>query len=260
MKRIISSAFLLLFVLGAKAQQGVSIGLFSGINTAWIFNSQQTWGDETYSDYDYGKIKTQFGAELGYNFTSHIGLHTGFYNSQQGQNYYDDGMKLRREINSKYTQIPVLLKLIPGQGKTRFNLMVGPQFGILKSAHETVKDYDGNVITTTNAALIAEQTARGFTPSTLILAEKREMIERTERFNKNDLSLILGFGADIYLTEGLYLGIGLRANVGVKDINDANFKLYDKGTTNYEASMNLFGGATFSLKYIIPTTKSKTEE
>lgn len=84
-----------------------------------------------------------------------------------------------------YLSIPVMLKFYPVAG---LNLQVGPQFGFLLDGE---RDYDS------------------------FLGSGSQDI--TDHYKKSDVSISLGGGYDF----GFGLGLDVRYNIGVKDINNA---------------------------------------
>ena len=131
------------------------------------------------------------GGFVGYNFTNHIGIQGEVIYTSLTQHYYE--LDVKRKINLRYVNIPLLLSLNTGKSKViNFNLVAGPQLGLgVGSSVETSGNNNGTV--TTEAMLSVK---------------------------KNDIGLAYGAGFDIGLPAKLRLGLGFRGVYGLIDISN----------------------------------------
>jgi hypothetical protein len=221
------------------AQKGkeVVLGVGGAFTTVWIIN-QSFYGEP---EVDYAP-KTGYAASLnlGYNFTENISALAELQYSLQGQKYDGDQKiggteyKALRDIDLRYLNIPLFFKYAFGSGGTKFRFMAGPQVGILLEANQ---DYtrDGEKV----GPPVTNLDGDTFSPYAGDI---------TERFQKNDFSLVLDIGADIHLSDLFYINAGIRGNYGLTEINAAPYRIKNMDG-EYSASNNLWGGIYFGINY-----------
>lgn len=234
MKRITVTFFVIaLATFNSSAQKGFHAGIGGNYNTVWIIN-QNSYSEP---EYDYKlDMGGAFRLDVGYNFSNHIGIQTGFTSFKGGQKYEDShGTGILREVKMSYSGIPIQFKLIGGESKVKFYFLVGPQISFLSKAELT------------GAYSVSD-------PSTLTNGKVR--------FEKNNSGLCFGLGADISLTDFLYLNAGMSFLYGFSDINAATGSGADSylGTTwrfpspntgTYEKSNLANGGFSVGVHYLI---------
>ena len=236
---LIISAFILLCFFNSMAQKGKELifGAGTAITSTWIMN-QNFYGEP---EVDYApKVGYAVSLNLGYNFTENMSAITELQYSLQGQKYEGkqniDGTKfeVKRDINLRYFNIPVLFKYAFGTDDVKFRFLAGPQIGILL---ESTQDYtrDGQKLGDELTDLDGEP----FAPYASNI---------TDRFEHIDFSLVVDVGADIHLSDKFYISAGLRGNYGFKDINAPAYRLQDMDR-EYTPSRNAWGGIYVSINY-----------
>jgi hypothetical protein len=228
-----------LYTLEVKSQKGFYVGAgFSGLST-WMTN-QNNYG---LSEMDY---KMTFGfagnANIGYNFSKHIGLKLEIGYAKLGQDYKDNinDTAYARKVQLYYLEIPLLFKYMTSGEVARFYFLAGPQIGFLMNAKQTylkagdpddktVKDLKNNV------HKISEESI-------------------TDRFTSTDISARIDVGVDITLIPNLVLNAGLTFNYGLTDINASDWRIPDS-SGNYNASHNIFGGMNVGICYVFASKK-----
>jgi hypothetical protein len=235
MKKITFTLLVLSFLnLNSYSQQGLGFGLGGSINTTWILN-QNAYGDAELA------AETKWGTDghitIGYNFLPVLGVWTGIGMMKLGQDYKgtQNNLDATRTIDLLYTSLPLLVRLNVGGEKTRFHFMVGPNFTFLRKA---TQDYRraGNVVT--DAIVING-----------IAVEKGKNVI-TDRFEKNNTMLLIDLGVDYFVTNELYISLGLRANYGFKDINATDWRI-PNSAGEYSASKNAAAGITLGVNYLL---------
>ncbi len=242
MKKITVTLLILTsFSLVSSAQKGFHAGIGGNYNTVWIIN-QNSYGQP---EYDYKlDIGGAFRLDIGYNFSNHIGIQTGFTSFKEGQKYEDShGTGILREVKMSYSGIPIQLKLIGGESKVKFYFLVGPQFSFLSKA-ELTGNYNAVDQTTLTAAKV--------------------------RFEKSNTGLSFGLGADISFTDYLYLNAGMSFLYGFSDINAASgtgvdtyvdsvigntWRFPSPNTGTYAKSNLANGGFSIGVHYLLSKSK-----
>ncbi|NTW33372.1 MAG: PorT family protein [Bacteroidetes bacterium] len=195
-------------------------------NNTWILN-QNTYGQFKGNRLSY---RMDFGSSVGimagYDVRREYGFEAGIiFRSFQGQTYFDKLSigEFAREIDLEYVHIPVMYKfkkyLKGGKTPLILNIVTGIQYGRLLSALETVNLIDKDI---------------------------------TERFNKNEIGLILNLENDLYLIDFFYLTVGLNSSIG-NNINAQDWPVKD-GVS--ETSHNLLIGLNFGMSYYFGAKKS----
>lgn len=144
-----------------------------------------------------GKITLGYGIGgfLGFNFTQHVGVQAEIIYSSLTQDYNDQDVK--RKINLRYVNIPLLLSLNTGKNKpVNLNVVVGPQLGI-----------------GLGSSIVSSDSNNGTTTSTALLSVK-----------KNDLGFAYGAGLDFGLNKSYTtrLGLGFRGVYGLVDVSSSS--------------------------------------
>lgn len=230
MKKLITLLSLFFVLSGfVKAQdvEGFHAGLNIGGNNTWILH--QYVYDSTSLEHDF---KATFGFSgglaLGYNFSHGMGIQTEVYYSSQGQNYeerdYGFGFVVGKSIKLNYIQIPVYFKFTGGEAPAKFFVMVGPQFGLLSSSEIKITTSFGDTSVTDK-----------------------------KHFQSSDISISLGTGVDISVSDNAYISAGMRFSYGLMDINGPDDrKSFTHGTTSYpyKASTNALAGLFVGFHYL----------
>ena len=236
------------------------MGLHGLLNTSFILN-QNSYGFE---EYDY---KSTFGAGgglvVGYNFTDHIGLQTELNFLKLGQNYQRSRQPVdtrRYELN--YIAIPLMLKYTSGEGMVRFYGQIGPQVMFLNNAAIKYFDPDGTAMTVYPTAPVYG--------GTIDTAFTITGPAATARFEKLNVGLNFGLGANIHIIPSLYVNAGLSFYYGFSDINNADvvgtasatlpnagspysdgtWRWPDQSLQKYEPSRNAYGGIDIGVHYM----------
>ena len=222
MKKILLSFFILTaLTLNSFSQKGFHSGIGGSYNTVWIINQNSY----SMAEYDYVlDMGGAFRVDVGYNFTDHIGVQTGFTTFKGGQKYEDShGTGILREVKMSYSGIPVLFKLIGGESKVKFYFLIGPQFSFLSKAELTGNYPVSDQSTLTNAKV---------------------------RFEKNNSGLNFGLGADISITDFLYVNAGMSFLYGFSDINAE----FGSGKDAYDPIIKGSGGNGTTWRFPSPNT------
>jgi opacity protein-like surface antigen len=251
MKKALLTIAVVVAALSVQAQN-VRIGLTGGVNSTWLMN-------KNVFDYDDAlDVAATFGGRFGvsaiYSFTEKVGVGIEFnflsrnsqkYTGEEGHDYYLDG-DLTTRMN--YFDIPVLLRLT-STGGTYFE--IGPQFGFLTKADATYEGSANSVI------------------------EDFDDFDVKNAFESTNIGLVLGFGADIDVTENIFITTGIRLGYGFTDVtkeyaDEAEFlsdnpeafpdnyvpyttslaaQVDDEGDQNYEKTSRVFGGLNIGVSY-----------
>ena len=106
MKHFFVFLFVVFLIPASKAQQGLSIGgNFMALNSNIV--NQNTWGNGR--EYDYSvTFNTSFGIDVGYGISDHIGMYTGYWFTDLGQNYEDNysGSAWERTVRTQVQHDP----------------------------------------------------------------------------------------------------------------------------------------------------------
>ncbi len=215
------------------AQKGFHAGIGGNYNTVWIIN-QNSYSQP---EYDYKlDMGGAFRLDIGYNFSKHIGVQTGFTTFKGGQKYEDShGTGILREVKMSYSGVPIQFKLIGGESKVKFYFLAGPQISFLSKA-ELSGNYNAIDKTTLTAGKV--------------------------RFEKSNTGLSFGLGADISFTDFLYINAGMSFLYGFSDINAASgsgtdtyggttWRFPSPNTGTYEKSNLANGGFSIGIHYLL---------
>ncbi len=254
MKKYILAAFVLVLV-NVNAQKGFHIGA-SGTFAATFIYTQNNYG--TLAPFELGVVRAsemnykftlggRGGVVLGYNFKHNWGLQAEVQYLSTGQKYEDNftgpadlpsgkvggggaRVNVKRDIRLTYVRIPLMAKYISNGGHVaKFYCALGPEFGVRILAKEEVR-----------IANRIYQDTLGFSPD--------------QKFQRFDLGVALQLGTEIFVTDNLYLDIGLSGVIGAWDINGKalkNIDWYSKNDLNYQKSFVTNVGIVAGIHYII---------
>jgi len=220
-----------------QAQKGLAIGAnFMPLNTNII--NQDTWGNGR--EYDYlPTYSSSFGIDVGYNFSENIGIYSGYWFTDLGQDYEDsyDGSDWERRLTLKYSMIPVMLKFNGTGSRVNFLGGVGVLIANLTEANqEWLKD--GNTFTQIINNPITNE------PFTLGQSDV------TDRYSSSDIFINLELGARFLFGEKLFLDAALNFGYGFSDINAEDWRI-ENNEGIYDPSHNAFAGLRIGLAYLL---------
>jgi hypothetical protein len=237
MKSLLTILLLTLLIPFSHAQKGLSIGAnFMPLNTNIV--NQDTWGNG--HEYDYvPTYSSSFGLDVGYSFNENIGIYTGYWFTDLGQDYEDsyNGSDWERKLTLKYSMIPVMLKFNGTKSKVNF---LGGAGILIANLNEAEQEWlrDGNTFTgVINNPITGE---------TFNLGES----DVTDRFASSDIFINLEVGARFLFGEKLFLDAGLNFGYGLSDINDEDWQI-ENNDGNYDPSHNAFVGLRIGLAYML---------
>jgi hypothetical protein len=243
MKKALLTLGIAISTLSIQAQD-IRVGLTGGLNSTWLLNKN------VFDQGDNLDVASTFGGRIGiegiYSFSEKAGVSLGInFLSNNSQKYTGDVLNFNYDVKTKlsYIDIPVLFRLT-SSGGTYFE--IGPQIGLLTSA---------------------TQDSSSSAPGAISYSGK----DVKYGYNSTNFALVFGFGADIDVSENIYITTGLRLGYGFSDVTkefstDAEFdnalpvggvqsfstnaaNTDDKGNFNYEATNRAFGGLHLGVSY-----------
>jgi hypothetical protein len=237
MKRLLTLASLAFLAMNGYAQQGFTIGAnVMPLNTNII--NQNTWGNGR--EYDYKPTYNfSWGLDVGYNISDHMGVSSGFWFTNLGQQYLDsyDDSEWDRSLTLKYNMIPLMLRFNGTESKVNFLAGAGIVLASLVEAEqEWLRDGQqyseiiGNPITTEDFDLGATDV--------------------TERFSDSDIFVSAELGARFLFGEKLFLDATLNFGYGLTDINHEDWRI-PNGSGVYDPSHNAYAGFKVGLAYVL---------
>lgn len=243
MKKLLLSVAIVATALSVNAQK-FKVGLGGAFNSTWLMNKNVfDAGDDLDIAMTFGG---SFGLKTQYYFNDKLGLELGIMRTGHNQKY--EGTYLTYSYSTKlklrYLDVPLLLR-VGGDKGAYFEF--GPQFSFMTSAKE---DYSDNLKS--------------------ILVHKDMDVKNS--LNATNIGVLIGFGADVDLSESITLTAGLRIGYGFTDVTKkesdlsagdneawatvwANYKKGTSGTLSYKSTNRLFGGIHLGILYTIPTGK-----
>lgn len=193
MKKIILILFAGLLSFPSIAQEGAFVGLRIIPQSAWILNTDDFDSDE----FDFGiPFSVAFGVSGGYMFSKVIGAEVQVLYSPQGQKYLGDNKDPFGTINNNYLKIPVLFRFRSGGESASFLFNAGPEFGFLM-----------------NSTITDDETGMEIDPG-------------FDVYESLDISINIGIGTSILLTENLYLDLMLKLGYGLTEIETTEGKAF----------------------------------
>ncbi|MGR6086615.1 MAG: porin family protein [Arcticibacter sp.] len=248
MKKALLTLGIALAAMTTQAQD-FRLGITGGLNSTWLLN------DNVFSANDGLDVASTFGGRFGlegiYSFNEKVGMSIGLnFISGHNQKYAGDQTFLDGDLKTKlrYIDIPLMFRLTSGSG-SYFEL--GPQIGILSSAKEDFKSNDGQ--------------------------ESWSDVDVKSSLNTTNVAFVFGFGADIDVSENIFITTGLRLGYGFTDVtkdypttqdflndnpdyvnNDAIYltsvaaqqEITDNGATHdYKATSRAFAGLHLGVSY-----------
>lgn len=239
MKRFFTLLLVLsLLVPAAYAQKGLQVGA-NGMGLTPFITSTNMWGSG--SDYDIAlTFSRSFGFDAGYNFTDNLGVYSGFWFMNLGQNYSDEinGSDYTRDIKLKYNMIPIMVKFTGTDSRVNF---IGG-FGILYATLSEAEQY----LTKDGKDWSTSATGEDMSGNEFSYTSKNV----TSRFEKNDIILNFELGARIVIIDNLYADATLNFGYGLKDINAEAFRIPNTDNA-YTASHNAYGGFKIGVAYVL---------
>jgi hypothetical protein len=274
-RKVITVSALSLLAGQMYAQKGFDLGLRGTVLTSSLLNEKdQAAGPEL--DYK-NKVNVGGGIAAGYNFDNHMGVELDILYSKQGQGYVGDPAQITPMTNgvlilsqefqklasanniaftTNYTanialytlKIPILFRYTGDAKKPwYFSSFIGPQINLLNSVAMQVNGAN------------ASFTCAGFAA--------------IDQYKKTTIDAVVGVGVGINLSDNFVLGVHLRLDYGLNDVENksevpsgSTNKLYDPTRA---ATHNATGGGLISLNYkfikkkatgtkATTTTKTKT--
>ncbi len=244
MKKLLLSVAIVATALTVNAQK-FKVGLGGAFNSTWLMNKNVFDADD---DLD---IAMTFGGSFGlktqYYFNDKLGLELGIMRTGHNQKYDLNDGDGDVKLKLRYLDVPLLLR-VGGDKGAYFEF--GPQFSFLTSAKE---DFN-------------------YSLNSLFDYSDRDV---KSTLNGTNIGIILGFGADVDLSESFTLAAGFRLGYGFSDVTkeynstdlddlDDEHKLAsatafahfdDDGNFKYKSTNRLFGGIHLGVLYTIPTGK-----
>lgn len=207
--------------------KGFHMGAGVGQNVTAIINQNSYKTPELEYRITYGN---NYGIVAGYNFR-HLGVQVETYYSKQGQKYEDEiigSPTVSRRVLSHYIQVPVLLKYTGGGATVQFYAMAGPQFSVLSSSSVS---FNGKEVT----------------PFMI-----NENVRETSFFEKYEWGIKMATGAEIRLTNKIYLNTGLAFYGGLSDMNIEAFRSNGNEfqAKPYHKSTNGYAGVNVGIHYM----------
>lgn len=166
---------------------------------------------------------------LGYDLSNKYSLQTEWsINNKQEQNYvrYNEGKQIQKNIEINYTHFNLLVKkketrfLFSNRMPVSLNYIAGIQYGHIKSVFRTFND-------------------------------KTRLI--TDRYRKNNYSLVLGVEYQFSVKQLFVISTGLRTDIGLRNIYAGNGIVPASFNRTYNSSI----GLNIGINYCIPMKKRK---
>jgi opacity protein-like surface antigen len=222
MKKYIYTAVLgCLMSLPAMAQKGVAFGVQAGENVTGMVDNLH------YGDVNYLYRPTlgfTYGLSGSVNFNDYFGMQAEINRAQMGENLMlRSDNSVRESLDMSYTQIPVMIKIMGGDYKSRFTMMAGPQWSILNSATVTRNTDKYGAQGTSNVK---------------------------SDFAHSDFGMVLTAGTEFAVYKNVYMDLHARFQYGFRSVNKTENVLYNQPGES-EQLHNLAGGLFASLHYLI---------
>jgi len=225
-KNLITAMVCIIAICNVNAQSNWYLGATTSFNATGIQNQNPYENDKLPISATRG---ASYGLVMGYaiNNTMSVSVEPSF--SNVGQNYVDilnENESNFRNIELNYIQIPVLMNYVIGDKRVKFNVQVGPQFGLLTSSS-------------------IEESFIG--PEGVRLGGNKDQ----DRFNKNEIAGVFSTGALIALTKNILFRANVKTTAGFTDINNNKYQYEDSFANDYKASKNFSTGINFGIVYAL---------
>jgi hypothetical protein len=238
---ILFAAFIF-YTSNAYCQRGTTVGIDGSFNSTWIFWPNAYGIKEfknTKTSYYVPSYGQDFSFSIGQNFVNIFGIKAGIGMNTLNQKFNNTVEHSKRDLQLKYLEIPVMLRLATPGEHLILHLMLGPQFGFLTSASQT------NM--TVNDISVNNLTIKNSDGKTVDYFKTKDI---KDRYNSLDILGVIDLGCDIYLSDKFLLNIGLRLHGSINDINKSDWKILSPDV-DYYSSRNLYGGVNVGLTYAL---------
>jgi hypothetical protein len=219
MKKIILILIIGFLSFPSIAQEGAFVGVRIIPQSAWILNND----DFDSGEFDFGiPFSVAFGISGGYMFNDILGAEVQVIYSPQGQKYLGDNKDPYATIKNNYLKIPVLFRFRSAGESASFLFNVGPAFGFLM-----------------NSTITDDETGMEIDPG-------------IDVYESLDISINIGLGTSISLTDNLYLDLMINLGYGLTEIEttDGKAMLYDYQNNGRTSSNNALAGFSVGLNYV----------
>lgn len=226
----------------AYAQKGFNVGATAIFSNAWILDQNNFETLDQCNAIARSELAYKFtfgynvGLTYGYNFNKRFGVQSAIYYARAGQKYEDtfnpgptcpNPYHVVRVVDLRYLQFPVHFKVKFKAGKKfKMYTLLGPQFGALISASETVTIND---------------------------LERTDLTSPDDKFHKFDWGVSLGAGTEYFFTENMYANIGFITYYAIGDLNSdkiKNVEWFSKNDVKYRSSHNFRVGISVGIHYL----------
>jgi hypothetical protein len=254
-------------------------GFHAGLNTGIYYTQMIDRAMFDSPSYNFGSTwkAAPIGLTLGYNWQNRYGVQVEGNLQRLGQKMTIlDVTKSEvgtKEINLTYVQIPLLFKIMAGEGRARFNFHIGPQLSVLTEGtdkeyysktdlifHNTQDEPVDEIAGQTLSAGSEIEIIKGSTDKDAALAGSGYI---PYQFNKTILGGLFGFGTEVNVGSGFYLTGNLRLGYNFSEIRkegegaETKFRDYvdlsgnnRRYLYNQEARNFVFGGFHFGVHYL----------
>lgn len=250
------------------AQVAIHVGATTAYNATFVLDKGLS------EDPRYNSTMTYNWAPIGFNFgvdfTRKFGLSLESILSHQGQIYeiIDVAEKAvgQRNIDLTYVNLPLLMRFMSGgNGATRANFNLGPQFSFLTQASEMM-EYKASTQTfppgselppgSTNVVQHPDGSVTADVPA---LSPTEIMSKEKQSFRNTEFQIAGAFGLDIDLAKHLYLSTQIRATYSLTDMRNGDvIDAIKEGNTNdiFGARANVVVGVQMGVHYMFGSTRS----
>lgn len=228
----------------AVGRDGFTIGGNVSVTSSWIINQnafellrltcedEGLWGSEP----DY-RFTPGYSAGVSASFRSgdFWGVLAELNYTKAGQNYKDsfttaicpDHSNFERKFTLHYLQLPLLAKFTAAyRSDVKWYVTTGPQLGFLLGAKEQVTIGDSET-----------------PPGTFTAAR--------DKVRTIDLDFVVGTGADIFLSDNLFVSVGFKTYISLMDINShAVSDFISANDAGYQVSRNFSAGIQVGVHYL----------
>ncbi|MFM7177417.1 MAG: porin family protein, partial [Bacteroidota bacterium] len=196
MKKALLTLGIALAAMTTQAQD-FRVGITGGLNSTWLLNNN------VFDANDELDVASTFGGRFGiegiYAFNEKLGVSVGLnFLSKHNQKFNGKDLPGDSSFNAiaklSYFDIPILFRLTSSGGSY---FEIGPQIGLLGKNSFDFDKSDKN-----GKASVLNYSGKSFDGS----------------YNKTNVALVFGFGADIDITDNIYITTGLRLGYSFSDV------------------------------------------